>query len=620
MAVKDDGKRLFSRPKRLKVSPNTEDMDFESYLTEYVGETLGSEYYTYFDCDYRGLVQTRENIVLRYGYYGGFFYYVKRGAGNDKDYLWKSREDGTGKKIIAEVEGFGRDISVYANSRGIFLCGSSEEGWKVVWYDFDGKRLRVIHQKNEVKSYYICDIRLFLVTQEKKDGTNKAFWLDMETLESHTIFTGYKNIYQKNRDGEKSFVYANVGTIMANSKRIVLYLEFSHFYYPEHDSDEEYYEKLFEYDGGGWYSYEFAEKKLKCINRSGELPHLAIKHPEKLKGFIPDRKLLHIAFFDMRKDVMWVVSSDSGNSEMWEARTIGKISEQMVISGMPVWNMSGDDTRWRLGKIYFDGHFFYHAENYYQFISRDRDGENSKNWNHTGHGACDNFTVAGGYLFLNKEAFDEEQYNMTFQESEPLRISWMSHSNSHFRQEENSEIERYEKEKKPAQEVSRIPNLHKPDHETKISEAVNRNDPVKLAYWKEFVRYAFDTAHNREFENAHFPQAQPADRNWYALRLGTSKGHIELSVNMREGTIRTALFVKNNKDLFKVLEAQKSLLESAFRDIEGEICWDKVSQAANVSIIRTSAGLSEAEQADWFMKCACILRQFAMPLFGLQDL
>ena len=142
--------------------------------------------------------------------------------------------------------------------------------------------------------------------------------------------------------------------------------------------------------------------------------------------------------------------------------------------------------------------------------------------------------------------------------------------------------------------------------------------PFNLGYWTDFVNYAFELSGNWEFQSANFSKGEPADLNWHALRFKGGKGHIEISFNTKKKTLRAGLFILNNPQLYKKLESQRLYVEMLFAGMDVDIQWDGVSKAANFSVFKTNEDVktgSRVAQAEWFMKCACLLRKISINVF-----
>lgn len=155
------------------------------------------------------------------------------------------------------------------------------------------------------------------------------------------------------------------------------------------------------------------------------------------------------------------------------------------------------------------------------------------------------------------------------------------------------------KERIENEEQHKSGHIQTPQVEHKERDKFNKED-----YWKEFIEYAFDKSGNQEFLKANFPIASTADRNWYALRVGSAKAHIELSFNTQKNTIRTALLIKD-KELLEQLEAV--VAKSAIRDA---VSVNRESKTANISMTQSVVNLAEdrTPQFEWFMTGACAIK------------
>lgn len=127
----------------------------------------------------------------------------------------------------------------------------------------------------------------------------------------------------------------------------------------------------------------------------------------------------------------------------------------------------------------------------------------------------------------------------------------------------------------------------------------------KEEYWRNFVEYAFEKTRDKEFLQTGFPTTMPTDRNWYALRLGTSKAHIELSFNTQKNSIRAALLIKERN----LLNALEELLNK--NGLGNIVSVKKDSKTANISFTKLNCDFENGRdiQFQWFMDKTCILKK-----------
>lgn len=129
---------------------------------------------------------------------------------------------------------------------------------------------------------------------------------------------------------------------------------------------------------------------------------------------------------------------------------------------------------------------------------------------------------------------------------------------------------------------------------------------TKQRYWEEFIKYTKSRNVDDDFIRANFKFPEPADRNWYALRLGTTKARVELSVNTKTNRIRTALYIKDAdvwNNLLAILKNNKINVQ--------EIIIDNQSKTPSISVYRSIDGINKDcfEQFDWFVKVTVILKK-----------
>lgn len=82
---------------------------------------------------------------------------------------------------------------------------------------------------------------------------------------------------------------------------------------------------------------------------------------------------------------------------------------------------------------------------------------------------------------------------------------------------------------------------------------------AQLAFWKAFNEHSATRADfKRVFPNARKPQPQ----HWMDLPCASSAYHIALAVNSKEGCVSAELFIHDDKEIYRTLEASKAKIES----------------------------------------------------------
>lgn len=317
----------------------------------------------------------------------------------NSEYLCYSDTDGGDIRIITGEKRY-KNAYIHVNPTGIYLYkrGSTNTYLDVKRIGFDGSSVLEVKEKGRISYVYIYGDKIYYV--KKVPGAAEIRCMDMT---GGTITT----VYSEASEADRLCVAENCIIFRAMYKG-------SRRGYP--------------YDDKVWMVMDRSGGRVNCLsggyggNDSGE----------------------EIVYCDPNRNILWTERKTSGGDLIWEPRPIWG-GRNSAVSGMPVWNMSGklwiDDGRW--SREYFDGEHFYQSDSYYIFDSADERGRRMK-WNESGHGACDQFTVSGGYLFLDLEALGEEQYQLTKWKSPPLRKTW-------FKEELSQEVkDQYEQRlKKP---------------------------------------------------------------------------------------------------------------------------------------------------------------------------
>lgn len=569
--------------------------------TEY-GETLGKEYYMYFgdfNCRHGSMHNRDLSNVLRYAYYKEKMYYVK------DDYLWRSNEDGSMPEIIRERDFEWRQGEIFVNACGIYLIADSRCSVIAV-YDLDGNKKAVLEPYDEVQSYYICDNRVYMITYDKCKIFS-AVWIDVDTQTRHMICTTGREGEAINSRCESCIKSTSMKYIMANRKRVLIWMEFVNLFYPEDESMH-----CHEIKAAGWYSYSLENEKLTSINSVHMELQPCMDNPKhfirKWDEDILDREdeWYPIAFFDMGRDMMWKKEVHS-DIEIWKPREIGNVASSEHIRSMPSWRVKGIPNGWR---VFFNG--IHRLLGYPRGLrAYNTSGELSSSLTCSDYSDADCFQICGDYVFCVNDMDMERQFSIDRSLSgSSLRPGWMYY-HSPLSDDAKRAIEKFTKGKKIQSSPMTSSAVTKESH---VDKGVDEKTQY-LTYWEKFAEYTSGNVHNKEFQDAGFSQARPTDRNWHALRFGTSQAHIELSFNTKKGTARTALFIRDKKK-YCALEARKEEINNAFRDINGTMAWDGVSKLPSIGIIREKFDISDygPEQFDWFMQAASIFKALVASL------
>ena len=83
------------------------------------------------------------------------------------------------------------------------------------------------------------------------------------------------------------------------------------------------------------------------------------------------------------------------------------------------------------------------------------------------------------------------------------------------------------------------------------------NNLIQLDFWKNFSDYLAKT-------KTPFTGGIGRPQPWYALRIGSSKIHLEVTISVQYNFIRTELYITDNKELYNKLFENKAEIENAF--------------------------------------------------------
>ena len=98
---------------------------------------------------------------------------------------------------------------------------------------------------------------------------------------------------------------------------------------------------------------------------------------------------------------------------------------------------------------------------------------------------------------------------------------------------------------------------------------------LQLDFWTEFNIYM-----NEKYPG--FKSRKPQPQHWYDIAVGSSQAHIALTVSFTKNFIRCELYIQDNKELFKKLEAQKDVIE---QELNLELDWQELPKAKASTII-----------------------------------
>lgn len=122
---------------------------------------------------------------------------------------------------------------------------------------------------------------------------------------------------------------------------------------------------------------------------------------------------------------------------------------------------------------------------------------------------------------------------------------------------------------------------------------------IALNFWQEFNEYCRKTGTS-------FSLRKPQPQHWYSISIGSSACHIDLWIN-KNGRLKAALWIEDNKGLFKVLENYKNNIES---ELGYSMVWDyktnkKASSIDVVADFEVDFNSDDLDDAyEWFRNTA----------------
>ncbi len=182
----------------------------------------------------------------------------------------------------------------------------------------------------------------------------------------------------------------------------------------------------------GWMLLDLHSKQIECLSNPYCNPESVVDDPDVYDENSPryneeysyDR---NIVSFDFGRGIFWTerIAWEGNDSKHLSSVTYREPKSlwgdrDQVIPNLPIWKIKDRNFFYN---EFFDGAHRYCAESYCIFKSINVDGEIDE-WCNGGHGICNEFRVIGDSLFLNIDASDEMQYDLSYKRTEPFRKSW----------------------------------------------------------------------------------------------------------------------------------------------------------------------------------------------------
>lgn len=568
------------------------------------GDACGWERYCHIGYDsgpafYRS--RSDRNCILRSNERGGLFCPAYQGTiyycSYSSNYLFASDLDGTNERVIMPLEE--RPSAMTVNRFGIILLSYESVKMEIRIYTHQGKlQLKTLLEgKGDISCPYVCGTTVYYL-QANKDGSQSAYRLHINLEKrTHTVQRLYEGLEHSDDPEKMLYVKHTAEMVLGSEDYALVYVTNSY----EKDGDD----CLFA-NSAAWYYYDIKTRKRYCLSNPHYSPDNIRTEPEKYAQYLEDpqnaKDWVQIAHFDIANRLIWVYRSARNKQ--------GEVGTYLVPYNLqpgflnyprkdfPAWKENERLNNLRYGRYYFDGRYRCYSESYNVFDTYTRAGE-KMHWS-GGHGSCDNFEVVGDILFLDSDLSGRaSQFELTDGKPILLRDDWRGSTSSRKFDETREElIKNYEAEKLRQKQPAKGPDsgagAAKPPAQSPGNTFTPNN---KLAYWEEFKSY---------FESnptaGGIKCSKPADRNWYALRVGSAKFRIECSVNSKNQTLRVGFFLENSQEYYGRAATQRDKFESA---LNAAVCnnlpkvqfrWDNTVADANVSVLFSYEGLGKDEQ------------------------
>ena len=113
----------------------------------------------------------------------------------------------------------------------------------------------------------------------------------------------------------------------------------------------------------------------------------------------------------------------------------------------------------------------------------------------------------------------------------------------------------------------------------------------QLEFWNKFKNYVRENDTRIRLQT-------PRPQHWYDVSMGSSDGHVALTINSRENLIGCEVYISKNKDLFNFLRERKDEIE---KEIGESIEWVDAAVASRMKIKKEVSNLfSQTEAENYF--------------------
>ena len=145
----------------------------------------------------------------------------------------------------------------------------------------------------------------------------------------------------------------------------------------------------------------------------------------------------------------------------------------------------------------------------------------------------------------------------------------------------------------------------------KVSEGMNETERKRLDYWTAFLDYAY---RNTDFAGK-FRRVNPSDNHYLDFRIGHAAAHIAVNMVQRRNELEAELYIWDDKNLFRHLEANRDAIEA---DCGLSFEWKELpNKRASRIIASTPASFNEHSQwqgqFDWLINAMLKIKSSFTP-------
>lgn len=113
----------------------------------------------------------------------------------------------------------------------------------------------------------------------------------------------------------------------------------------------------------------------------------------------------------------------------------------------------------------------------------------------------------------------------------------------------------------------------------------------QLEFWNKFKNYVRENDTRIRLQT-------PRPQHWYDVSMGSSDGHVALTINSRENLIGCEVYISKNKELFNFLHNQKEEIEKEVGEV---IEWVDAAVASRIKIKKSVSDIfSQSESENYF--------------------